>query len=206
MKRIGYIFIGMVVFIGIAALVGLVQAQTGDVIVTIPDSAATLGQEFTMTIMAQSSVDVDGVWLTIEYDPTRLQVLQVTPAEDMPTALMATINNMTGTVEYAGGIALGGQPVNGSFGVVNLRVRPISATSGTQVTGTLVEASGAGGVALTGYVQSGMVHIADRPSVQLDVALPIEIVRTLPGSGVVTVTVAIETIIVESANGYAEWR
>jgi hypothetical protein len=128
-------------------------------------SQIRIGQTFTVTILVQSgSESVDGAQVSLDFDPTRLQVKKVTAnLASLPSVLLNTYDNSAGTVDYAAGTF--SNFLTGQITLVEIEFEAIATTSATPLTFHLEtprksEVTFAGNSILTGTVDS-VISIGD---------------------------------------------
>gem|GEM_PF-4661224 len=99
-----------------------------------PTRTVTAGQVFTMSVQLDTGTQpIDGVEFHLNFDP---QVLQIVDAAGSPTSTIAAgetlslellnhANNITGTIDYAAGMAFESPPAIGRFTVATLFLRAL---------------------------------------------------------------------------------
>jgi hypothetical protein len=102
---------------------------------------ATVGQEFTMDLRAESIGDLYGLDTTIRFDPAILEVVdadsgasgvQVSPGDWLPSTTYVVINtadNASGQIRFAATLKNPDPPLNGSGDLVSIRFRAKAAGS-----------------------------------------------------------------------------
>ena len=91
-----------------------------------------IGQTFTLEI--KTNVDneqtVSGVQAFIDFDPTYLEVISVTPGASLTTVLENNYDNTAGTIDYSAG-KLGAPFPTGEFTVATIEFKALAETNGT---------------------------------------------------------------------------
>ncbi len=102
----------------------LVEPQT---LTVTPDA------DFTLSIMVDSGQQqLDGVQLTLEFEPSYMTVVSLTPGTAMSDVFQQGYSNDQGLVTYAAG-KMFGTPPSGRFELVRVRCKALTATTGTAV-------------------------------------------------------------------------
>ncbi|PWK18652.1 T9SS type A sorting domain-containing protein [Xanthomarina spongicola] len=76
-----------------------------DLIASVNDANPPLsnGQNFTYELVAVASSNYRGVQVTLDYDPSLIQAVSLTPVYNFQVELANNIDNGNGVIEYAGG-------------------------------------------------------------------------------------------------------
>jgi hypothetical protein len=146
--------------------------QSADFINNPQTNDVNIGDVFSVTIqVAPTSTEVSVAEVHLNFDPTLLQVVSLTPAGSPlgNTIVTAAFDNTMGTIEY-GAYTLSDFP-NTTFDFLTIEFEAVGLTPGTQVTHELV-----------GFPVS---LIAFEDVDLLDVANPIDVTITDPNQGVV---------------------
>jgi hypothetical protein len=97
-----------------------------------PTSMVYVGQTFDLAIQVQAGTQfVDGVAAYLDFNPSLLQVTQITNGAALPLELQKQYSNAAGTVDYAAG-ALSNFP-SGTFTVATVTFGALAQSSGTSV-------------------------------------------------------------------------
>jgi hypothetical protein len=189
-------------------LTGAIVAITLDAPIFLDPASSEnicIGQTFTLDI--KTNVDgeqpVSGVQAFVDFDPTYLEVLSVTPGASLPTVLQNTYDNTAGTIDYSAG-KLGAPFPTGEFTVATIEFEALAETSGTAVTfsftGPRTTAVDLGGSPIPGIHGDATVEIVPGALVDISVVLqggsrppegwevPITIRFFSPGADVMTDT------------------
>lgn len=149
----------------------IVTAAVGSVnLHTLPSTAAvTVGDEFDMTLQAVAGVQpIVGVQTFLNFDPSKLQVVSITPGTALSAnAFINRYNNTTGEIDYVQLVGLNAPPVSGTFTIATVRLRAISAMRGSPIVfntriprQTKVAYEGEN---VTGALEGGLIIIAAPP-------------------------------------------
>jgi hypothetical protein len=118
---------------------GLAAPAAGTVRIYLTPASTTVavGQVFSVDLMvAAGSQPVAAVDAFLDYDPTLLRVVSITPdGAALPTTLMQTFDNLTGKITYSSGAALGGASATGTFrlATIRLQLQALGTTATTQL-------------------------------------------------------------------------
>jgi hypothetical protein len=114
-----------------------VFAPAGTVNIRISPAATTVpvGNTFNIDLMVDAgSQSVDAVDAFLDFNPTYLQVIGITPdLTALPTLLANSFDNTLGRIAYSAGKLVGG-PVTGTFRVASIQFQAIAQTAGTGLT------------------------------------------------------------------------
>lgn len=89
--------------------------------------------DFTLSVMVDSGQQqLDGVQLTLGFEPSYLTVVSLTPGTTMGDIFQQGYSNEQGLVTYAAG-KMFGTPPSGRFELVRVRCKALTATTGTAV-------------------------------------------------------------------------
>src|SRR5262249_50073773 len=100
--------------------------------VTPPTSQTTVGANFNVVIQIQAGAQsVDGGSVSLDFDPSILQVVKVTSGTALPVPIQNTFNNVLGTVDYSAGI-FSGFP-SGTFTLATVTFTSLATSAGTSL-------------------------------------------------------------------------
>jgi hypothetical protein len=99
-----------------------------------PAIQSHIGDKFTVTIRIQAGSQlVDGVQVCLDFDPTKLRIVQVISINNgLPLSIQNKIDNSKGAFDYAVG-AFSNFP-SGNLGIVQVQFEAIGVTTGTPIT------------------------------------------------------------------------
>ncbi|MGQ9516673.1 MAG: golvesin C-terminal-like domain-containing protein, partial [Anaerolineae bacterium] len=96
--------------------------------------AASLGGTFALDIIVESGTQpLDGVDVTLNFNPTYLAVQGITGGSTLPVPLSQSWDNTTGVVRYAAGRNLADPPPSGTFVLCSISFQALNNTAGTPV-------------------------------------------------------------------------
>jgi hypothetical protein len=107
------------------------QTQDSVTILANPPAGNVLsGSTFTVTIQVQSSGQIDGAQASLDFDATKLQVVQVTGNSTLlPMVLQNNFDNTLGQLDYAAGTFT--NLPSGTFTLAQVQFKAITTTPGT---------------------------------------------------------------------------
>jgi hypothetical protein len=150
---------------------------TIDVILAITPSTKTVavGQNFDLVLQVRSGVHlVDGAAAYLNFDPTYLQVVSITPGSSLPDVLINNYNNTTGRVNFAAGKLVGEFP-SGTFTLATVTFHAQALTSSTPIHLNDVKPRKSdityGGFSILTLTQDGTVTITPNATIQGSVTL-----------------------------------
>jgi len=121
---IALLLIGAPASIASAPVYLLIEPQT---LTVTPDA------DFTLSVMVDSGQQqLDGVQLTLGFEPSYLTVVSLTPGTTMSDVFQQGYSNDQGLVTYAAGKMFGAPP-SGRFELVRVRCKAVTATTGTAI-------------------------------------------------------------------------
>ena len=96
--------------------------------------AASLGGTFALDVVVEAgSQPLDGVDVTIHFNPTYLAVQSITGGTALPVPLSQSWNNATGVLRYAAGRNFADPPPSGTFVLCSITFQALNNTAGTPV-------------------------------------------------------------------------
>lgn len=94
---------------------------------SVGDTPILAGSEFDLvTSIRAGASQIDGAAVYLDFDPTQLQVVGVTPTMALPVLLQSRFDNVAGQVDFAVGVLVTVPPA-GSFDVLTLKMRALRA-------------------------------------------------------------------------------
>jgi hypothetical protein len=170
------------------------------VLVVLPGQQTVIvGQTFDVTLQVQTGTQpVDGASAYINFDPTVLQVVSITPGGTLPIVLENTFNNSLGTLDYSTGTL--SSPPSGTVNLATVSFTSIAPSSGTALSfnttlprhsdatfggaSILTGTTGATVVVTSNADLAGTVRLQGRPTPPSSLlSVPLQVGLYLPGGG-----------------------
>ena len=160
-------------------------------------TTVSLGQNFDVVIEVQAGTQLlDGAAAYLNFDPTYLQVISITPGSSLPALLENSHDNTTGQVNYAAGTLSG--PISGTFTLATITFNAFAQTPGTSILFNEVDPRKSdityAGISILSGIEESTVTITNSASTQGSVILqgrptppdprwivPLTVILTLPG-------------------------
>jgi ABC-type lipoprotein release transport system permease subunit len=182
------------------------SASTVVLSVDPPESNVTIGQEFDVNILVKAgSQQVDGVSAYLDFDPTYLEVVEMTPGDQLNLTLDNSFDNGAGTINFAAGKLTSPFP-SGDFDLVTITLKAKAETpeAGTPLSFVLnpprrTDAT-FGGASVLDHTEDGIIIIIGKSELQFSSAAytttengeqaTITVTRTINSDGAVSVDYA----------------
>lgn len=112
-----------------------IQFQEASISVSPATTEVDVGASFTVDIVIDPGAEsVDSAQAHLEFDPSRLEVQQITGNGVLPVELSNSYNNTLGQIVYSA--ATFGSAASGPFTLVTVQIRALAASPGTQLSFT----------------------------------------------------------------------
>ncbi|MCD4673522.1 MAG: LysM peptidoglycan-binding domain-containing protein [Anaerolineaceae bacterium] len=108
------------------------SAGTATMVLTPASSTVNVGQTFNLSVqVAAGAQSVNTVQVSLQFDPTYLEVMSLTQVGDLDLVVQNTYDNAAGTISYAAGKT--GGSVTGTFSVVQIQLKAKATSPSTAV-------------------------------------------------------------------------
>jgi len=109
-----------------------VQAQDASISVSPATTEVSVGDSFTIDIVIDPGAEsVDSAQAYLEFDPSVLEVQQITGSGVLPTELLSNYNNTLGQIAYSA--ATFGTAASSPFTLATVQMRALTESAGTQI-------------------------------------------------------------------------
>jgi Leucine-rich repeat (LRR) protein len=139
---------------------------SGSVVLSVepPESNVSIGQEFEVNIIVKAGTQqINGASAYLDFDPTYLQVVSMTPADHLDQILDNVFDNGAGHIDFAAGKLTSPYPT-GNFELVTIRLKAKAEISSTTLSFVFNQPRRTnatfGGESVFDHAEDGVVHIS----------------------------------------------